>query len=60
MKDVKNGIFHIYNPTNEFQKRVVFQKSDDEIVEMAVESMKYLVELNKIFEGNVTYQYSSS
>ena len=59
MKDVKNGIFHIYNPTNEFQRRVVFQKSDDEIVEMAVESMKYLVELTKDFEGNVTYQYSA-
>ena len=59
MKGVKNGIFHLYNPTNEFQRRVVFQKSDDEIVEMAVESMKYLVELTKDFEGNVTYQYSA-
>ncbi len=58
MKDVKNGIFHLYNPTNEFQRRVVFQKSDEEIIEMAVESMKYLVELTKDFKGNVTYQYS--
>ncbi|MDX9814660.1 MAG: 2-isopropylmalate synthase [Sulfurimonadaceae bacterium] len=58
MRGVKNGIFHLYNPTNEFQRRVVFQKSDDEIVKMAVDSMKYLVELTKDFEGEVTYQYS--
>ncbi|QKF72875.1 2-isopropylmalate synthase [Aliarcobacter faecis] len=58
MEGVNNGIFHLYNPTNEFQRRVVFQKSDEEIISMAVESMKYLVELTKDFKGNVTYQYS--
>lgn len=58
MSGVKNGIFHLYNPTNEFQRRVVFQKSDEEIISMAVESMKYLVELTKDFKGKVTYQYS--
>ena len=35
MSEVKNGIFHLYNPTNEFQRRVVFQKSDDEIIQDA-------------------------
>lgn len=58
MKGVKNGIFHLYNPTNEFQRRVVFQKSDDEIVSMAVLGMKYLLELTKNFKGKITYQYS--
>lgn len=58
MKDVKNGIFHLYNPTNEFQRRVVFQKSDDEIVQMAIDGMKYLLELTKDFKGKITYQYS--
>ncbi|WP_418179865.1 2-isopropylmalate synthase [Aliarcobacter lanthieri] len=58
MKGVNNGIFHLYNPTNEFQRRVVFQKSDEEIIKMAVDSMKYLVELTKDFKGEVTYQYS--
>ncbi len=58
MKDVKNGIFHLYNPTNEFQKRVVFQKSDDEIIQMTVEAMQYLVELTKDFKGNLIYQYT--
>ncbi len=58
MSGVKNGIFHLYNPTNEFQRRVVFQKSDEEIISMAVEAMQYLVELTKDFKGKVTYQYS--
>ncbi len=50
--------FTEYNPTNEFQRRVVFQKSDDEIIQMAIEAMQYLVELTKDFKGKVTYQYS--
>ena len=58
MEGVKNGIFHLYNPTNEFQRRVVFKKSDEEIISMAVESMKYLVKLTNSFKGNITYQYS--
>ncbi|WP_320033493.1 2-isopropylmalate synthase [Halarcobacter sp.] len=58
MKGVKNGIFHLYNPTNEFQKKVVFKKSDEEIISMAVEAMVYLKQLTKDFEGNVIYQYS--
>ena len=58
MKGVKKGIFHLYNPTNEFQKRVVFQKSDEEIISMAVEGMKYLIELTKDFEGEVIYEYT--
>lgn len=58
MKGVKKGIFHLYNPTNEFQKRVVFQKTDEEIISMAVEGMKYLIELTKNFEGEVIYEYT--
>ena len=58
MKGVKKGIFHLYNPTNEFQKRVVFQKTDEEIISMAVEGMKYLIELTKDFEGEVVYEYT--
>ena len=58
MSGVNNGIFHLYNPTNKFQRRVVFNKSDDEIISMAVENMNYLKELTQNFEGIVTYQYS--
>lgn len=58
MSGVKKGIFHLYNPTNEFQKRVVFQKTDEEIIQMAVDGMKYLKELTKDFEGEILYEYT--
>ena len=58
MRGVKKGIFHLYNPTAEFQRKVVFKKSDDEIIAMAVESMKRLMEKTKDFEGEVVYEYT--
>jgi 2-isopropylmalate synthase len=58
MRGVKKGIFHLYNPTSEFQKEVVFQKSDDEIIEMAAKSMKHLIKKTKNFEGEVIYEYT--
>lgn len=58
MRGVKKGIFHLYNPTSEFQKEVVFFKSDEEIISMAVEAMKRLIEKTKEFEGEVVYEYT--
>ena len=58
MRGVKKGIFHLYNPTSEFQKKVVFNKSDDEIIKMAVESMKRLIDRTKDFEGDIMYEYT--
>ncbi len=58
MRGVKKGIFHLYNPTSEFQRRVVFDRSDDEIISMAVQGMKQLKESTKEFEGEVMYEYT--
>ncbi|AXH14629.1 2-isopropylmalate synthase [Malaciobacter mytili LMG 24559] len=58
MKGSKKAIFHLYNPTNEFQRRVVFNKTDKQIVQMAVENMQYLIEQTKEFDGEVIYEYS--
>ena len=58
MRGVKKGIFHLYNPTSEFQRDVVFKKSKAEIISMAVESMKRLVEKTKDFDGEVVYEYT--
>jgi len=58
MRGVKKGIFHLYNPTSEFQRKVVFNRSDDEIISMAVEGIRYLKELTKDFEGEVIYEYT--
>ena len=58
MRGAKKAIFHIYNPTNEFQRRVVFNKSDDEIISMAVEGMKEVKRLTADFEGEVMFEYT--
>ncbi len=58
MRGVKKGIFHLYNPTAKFQREVVFKKSDDEIIAMAVEGMKTLIEKTKDFQGEVVYEYT--
>ena len=58
MRGVKKGIFHLYNPTSEFQREVVFGKSDEEIIAMAVESMQILIEQTRDFEGEIMYEYT--
>ncbi len=58
LRGAKKAIFHLYNPTNEFQRKVVFQKSDDEIIAMAVEGMQELKRLTADFEGEVMYEYT--
>jgi len=59
LKGAKKAIFHVYNPTNEFQRKVVFNKTDDEIVNMAVTGIKEVKRLTKDFEGEVVFQYSA-
>ena len=59
LRGANKAIFHIYNPTNEFQRRVVFNKSDDEIIQLAVDGVNELKNLTADFEGEVMYQYSA-
>ncbi len=58
MRGAKKAIFHLYNPTSEFQRKNVFAKSDDEIIDMAVEGAKALKELTADFEGEVMFEYT--
>jgi 2-isopropylmalate synthase len=58
MRGAKRAIFHLYNPTSEFQRKTVFGKSDDEIVAMAVEGIRVLKELTANFEGEVMFEYT--
>lgn len=58
MKGAKKAIFHLYNPTSEFQRKVVFAKTDNEIISMAVDGMKELMAMTKEFEGEVMYEYT--
>ena len=58
MRGAKRAIFHLYNPTSEFQRKNVFAKSDEEIIAMAVHGIKALKELTANFDGEVMFEYT--
>ncbi|MCG9874769.1 MAG: 2-isopropylmalate synthase [Leptospiraceae bacterium] len=62
LQGVKNGIVHFYNSTSEVQRRVVFQKSKEEIIQLAVEAADLILELKIEAEKNthtkIRIQYS--
>ena len=58
MRGAKKAIFHLYNPTSEFQRKNVFYKTDDEIVKMAVDGAKSLRAMTADFEGEVMFEYT--
>jgi 2-isopropylmalate synthase len=62
LEGVKNGIVHFYNSTSEVQRRIVFNKSKEEIIQLAVEASDLILELKKQMEKNsetkIRIQYS--
>lgn len=54
----KNVIIHLYNSTSTLQRKVVFKKDKDEIINIAVEGAKLLKRLVADFKGNVRFEYS--
>ena len=59
LKGVKKVIIHLYNSTSELQRRVVFKKSKEEIIKLAVEGAEEILRrVEKELDGEVRYQYS--
>lgn len=58
IRGAKNVIVHLYNPTAANQRKVVFNKSKQEIIELALAGTRTIKEEAECFEGNVTFQYS--
>src|SRR5712671_2397896 len=55
----KKAIIHLYNSTSPDQRRVVFSKSNQEIIEVAVNGAKLIYERLPLLEGTeVVLQYS--
>lgn len=54
----KKAIVHLYNSTSKVQREQVFKKSKEEILEIAVEGAKMLVDLAKDTKGNFAFEYS--
>lgn len=58
LKGVKKAIVHIYNSTSTLQRDVVFNKSMEEIKEIAVQGTEWVKQYMQGFEGDVVLEYS--
>lgn len=58
IQGIKNVVVHIYNSTSTLQRDVVFHKSQDEIIDIAIEGTRMVKEHLADFDGNVQLEYS--
>lgn len=58
LEGCKHAIVHLYNSTSLAQREQVFKKSKEEILAIAVEGAKMLVDLAKETNGNFLFEYS--
>lgn len=58
LKGCKNAIVHLYNSTSVVQREQVFQKSKEEILDIAVFGAKLLKHYAKKEQGNFRFEYS--
>ncbi len=58
LKGIKKAIVHIYNSTSVLQRDVVFNKSKDEIKQIAVDGTRMVKKYAKDFPGEIILEYS--
>lgn len=58
IEGIKNVIVHIYNSTSTLQRDVVFNKSREEIIDIAVEGTRMVKRRAAAFPGNIRLEYS--
>jgi 2-isopropylmalate synthase len=60
IKGAKNVIVHFYNSTSTLQRKVVFHKEMDGIIDIAVEGAKLIKSLTESYDGdtNIRFEYS--
>ncbi len=58
IEGIKNVIVHIYNSTSTLQREVVFGKSKEEIIEIALEGTRMVKKRAEKFPGNIRLEYS--
>lgn len=58
LEGVKNAIIHFYNSTSTLQREVVFNKSKEDIKQIAVEGASLIKSMSNNFNGNIRYEYS--
>ncbi len=58
LRGVKKAIVHLYNSTSVAQRKIVFRKEKDEIVELALRGVDMIKAREKDFDGELTLEYS--
>ncbi len=58
LKGAKNVIVHLYNSTSTMQREIVFAKSQEEIIDIALEGVAWVKRYFADFKGNVRFEYS--
>lgn len=58
LKGVKKAVVHIYNSTSTLQRDVVFNKTQDEIKEIAIQGTKLVKKYAESFPGKIMLEYS--
>jgi 2-isopropylmalate synthase len=57
-KGARNVIIHFYNSTSLVQREQVFEKSKEEILQIAVDGAKLIKQYSKEYSGNFRFEYS--
>ncbi len=58
LKGVKHAIVHLYNSTSVAQRKIVFQKSQDEIIKLALEGVELVKKYEALHDGKISLEYS--
>lgn len=54
----KNAIVHFYNSTSTLQRKIVFKKEKNEIIDIALNGLNHIKNMSKYFKGNLELEYS--
>lgn len=58
LKGVKKATIHLYNSTSVAQRKIVFAKEQDEIIELALEGVDLVKKYEKEHDGEIFLEYS--
>ncbi len=58
LKGVKKATVHLYNSTSTAQRKIVFQKSKEEIIALALEGVDLVKKYEKKHDGEIFLEYS--
>ncbi|WP_455757020.1 2-isopropylmalate synthase [Sulfurimonas sp.] len=58
LKGVKKATVHLYNSTSVAQRKIVFSKSEDEIIALALEGVELVKKYEKNHDGKIFLEYS--